>query len=167
MANREYIVKDERLKYQGLFNVSELYKHMDEYFEEKGYDKVEVKNAEIVNDSGIRFIEIIVNPFKKTTDYAKVLFDVRLVIENMKDVEVEKNGIKVLVQHGLVDFEFNVMVDTDYENRWKDTKKHVFWRILVDKFFMKEYTKQYYDEAMNDFKMLKYQLESFLNMFKQ
>jgi hypothetical protein len=167
MADSEFIIKDERLQYSGLFNVAELHKHIDEYFEEKGYDKGEIKNAEIVNDSGERFIEVIFRPWKKITDYAKVSFDLRLTIEDMKDVEINKNGIKIIVQHGNIHIEFDVIVTTDYEERWSDTKTLVFWRILFDRFFLKEYTKQYYAEGMDDFKMLKYQIQSFLNMFKE
>ena len=167
MGNEEFIVRGERLQYEGLFNVSDLHKHIDEYFEEKGYDKCELKNAEVINDIGERFIDIVFEPWKKITDYAKIEFNVRLTIQDMKDVEVEKNGIKVIVQHGLIHFDFDVKVVTDYENRWSDTGKQVFWRILADKFFLKEYTKQYFTEGMDDFKMLKYQIQSFLNMFKR
>ncbi len=166
-ADQEYIIREERVQYEGLFNVGDLHKHIDEYFEEKGYDKGEDKNAEIVNDSGERYIEVIFRPWKKITDYARVEFDVRLTIEHMKDVEVEKNGIKILIQHGKVHIEFNVTVSTDYEDRWSDTKKHLFWRIIFDRFFLKDYRKQYHAEGMDDYKMLKYQIQSFLNMFKQ
>lgn len=167
MGEQEFIIKEERLQYEGLFNVNDLHKHIDEYFEEKGYDKGEDKNAEIVNDTGERYIEVIFRPWKKITDYARVSFDVRLTIEHMKDVEVEKNGIKIIVQHGKIHLEFNVIVTTDYEDRWADTKNYVFLRILFDRFFLREYTKQYYAEGMDDFKMLKYQIQSFLNMFKE
>lgn len=167
MVESDYLVREERLEYEGLFNVADLHKHIDEYFEEKGYDKCEVKNAEIINDNGERFIEIVFTPWKKVTDYARISFEVRLTIENMKDVEIEKNGIKILVQHGQVGFEFHVKLDTDYETRWNDTRTLVFWRVLFDRFFFKDYTNQYRAEGIDDYKMLKYQIQSLLNMFKQ
>ncbi|MCB9358451.1 hypothetical protein H6503_00825 [Candidatus Woesearchaeota archaeon] len=170
-AYRTYLVDKHRMNYEGLFVVQDLYKLIDEYYEEKGYDKREFKNAEIVRDDGVRFIEIIFEPWKKITDYAKSVVKLRMLMENVKDVEIEKDGVKVNAHHGQLSFVFDVYVDTDYEERWGgkwgNKAIYAFIRLLFDKYFFKRYTQQYFAEALDDYKLLQYQIKSYLNMNKQ
>ena len=44
MAERETLIDNYRVIYEGLFSVKDLYSLIDEYFEEKGYDRREKKN---------------------------------------------------------------------------------------------------------------------------
>ena len=66
MSEREILVDKRRMTYEGLFSVADLYSLIDEYFEEKGYDKHEKKNIERVTPNG-KDIEIEVEPWKKIT----------------------------------------------------------------------------------------------------
>jgi len=166
-TQRDILVDRHRLQYEGLFVVQDFYKLIDEYFEEKGYDKREFKNVEVVRDDGIRYLEIIFRPWKKITDYARVVQELRLIMENVKEVEVEKDGVKTYAHQGKVLCTFNVFLDTDYEDKWG--RKPPFWvvRILFDRYFFKSYTKQYYAEALDDYRMLVYQIKAYLNMSKE
>ena len=69
MAERETLIDNYRIQYEGLFSAVDLYTMIDEYFEERGYDKVEKKNIERVSKEG-KFIEVEMQPFKRITDYA-------------------------------------------------------------------------------------------------
>ncbi|MFT4343860.1 MAG: hypothetical protein ACMXYE_03890 [Candidatus Woesearchaeota archaeon] len=166
-AQRTYLVDKQRIKYEGLFVIQDLYKLIDEYFEEKGYDKCELKNAEVVRDDGARFIELLFEPWKKLTDYVKSRIKLRLIIEESKDVEIQKNGVKVHAHHGKILFTFDVYMETDYEKRWADGGTFSVIRVLFDKYFFKDYTKQYSAEALDDYKMLVYQIKAYLNMHKK
>lgn len=163
---RTILVERQRLHFEGLFSVADLYKTIDEYYEEKGYDKREIKNAEIVRDDGVRFIEIIFEPWKKITDYAKSVIKTRVVMENVKTVEVEKEGLKISANQGKVLFVFDVYTETDYEGRWGSKGIFTFVRIMFDKYFFKNYTRLYEAEAMDDFKLLLYHIKTNLNMNK-
>jgi hypothetical protein len=165
-AQRTYLIDKHRFNYEGIFIVQDLYKLIDEYFEEKGYDKCEIKNAEIVRDDGVRYIELVFEPWKKITDYAKVQIWLRVIIEDIKEVEIEKEGIKVNAHQGKVMFTFDVVVDTDYEDKWGTKTIFAVFRIFFDKYFLKKYTQQYYAEAIDDYKMLVYQIKTYLNMHK-
>ena len=165
-AQRNFLVDRQRMHYEGIFVVADLYKLIDEYYEEKGYDKREIKNAEIIREDGVRYIEIIFEPWKKITDYAKSTIKLRMIMENVKDIEIEKEGLKIRANQGKILFVFTVYVDTDYEGKWSQKPTFTFFRILFDKYFFRNYTNQYYAEAMDDFKLLVFQIRSFLNMNK-
>lgn len=165
-AQRDYLVNRQRMQYEGLFVIGDIYKLISEYFEEKGYDKREVKNAEIVRDDGVRYIEIIFEPWKKITDYAKSAIKVIMIMENVGAVEIEKEGLKINAHQGKILFNFSAYVETDYESRWAQKTTYNFIRILYDRYFFKRYTEQYRAECMDDFKLLVYQIRAYLNMNK-
>ena len=64
MSEREVVIDKMRMGYEGLFDVSELYKLIDGWLREKGYDKREKRMAEKVTEGG-KFIEWEIEPWKK------------------------------------------------------------------------------------------------------
>ena len=163
-AQRTFLVDKYKMQYEGLFDILDLYKLITEYFEEKGYDKRELVNAEMVNDNDEKFIELIIQPWKKLTDYAKSEIRVRIIMEDVKKVEIEKNGIKINAHHGKIFFTFDVYVDSDYEGRWGMTGNFALIRLLFERFFFSHLLKQANAESINDFKTLVYQIKVFLNL---
>ena len=165
MAEREVLVDKERLTYEGLFSMADLYSLIDEYFEEKGYDKREKKNIERVTPEG-KNIEIWLEPWKKITDYAKSVISLRILVADLKEVEVEKEGVKIKVNQGNVQMVFDVFLETDYENLWESKPMFFFLRTLVDKYIYRDYTNRNKGEAVNDMRTLLYQIRSYLNLFR-
>ncbi|MBS3142014.1 hypothetical protein J4464_01365 [Candidatus Woesearchaeota archaeon] len=165
MSEREILVDKRRMTYEGLFSVADLYSLIDEYFEEKGYDKHEKKNIERVTPNG-KDIEIEVEPWKKITDYAQSIIRVRILMTGIKEVEVEKDGVKIKLNQGKVQLIFDAIFETDYEHRWEAKPVFHFVRTIVDRYLYKTYTNQYKGEVMNDFNMLVYQIKAFLNLYR-
>ncbi len=165
MAEREILVDKQRLQYEGLFNFSDLYAMIDEWFEYKGYDKREKKNIESIKPDG-KYIEIEFEPWKKITDYAKSVIKVRMIANDMKVVEIERDGVKIKVNQGKLQFVFDVYLETDYENRWEQKPMFVFLRTLFDKYIFRTYTTSYQNEVLADFKDLHSQIRSFLNLYR-
>ena len=163
-AQRTYLVTKSKFQYEGLFIIQDLYKVVDEYYEEKGYDKREIKNAEIVRDDGVRFLELMFEPWKKITDYAKSVIKLQIIMEDVREVEIERNGLKIRAHHGRVLCVFDAYVETDYESIWERSVTRAVIRVLYDRFFLKHYTKQYNAEVLDDYKMLVYHIKTFLNM---
>ncbi len=165
MAEREVMVDKMRLTYEGLFSIYELYKMMDEWFEEKGYDKREVKNIESVFPEG-KYIEIIMEPWKKLTDYAKSVIKVRMIFSDIKEVQVEKEGVKVNLNQGRAHFVFDAYLETDYEHKWEAKPMFFFIKTLYDKYFYKSYTKQLQAEVVDAVTELHARIKGFLNLYR-
>ncbi|MFH1054102.1 MAG: hypothetical protein V1740_06810 [Candidatus Woesearchaeota archaeon] len=166
MAEREIIVDRNRLTYEGLFSVIDLYTMIDEFFEDKGYDKREKKNVERVKAEG-KYIELELEPWKKLTDYAKSVIKVRILMSDIKEVEVEKEGVKVKLNQGKVQFVFDAYLETDYEHRWEMKPMFFFIRTLLDKFAFKNYTVSFKNEVKSDLSQLIIMIRSFLNLYRQ
>src|SRR3989344_777221 len=106
MVEREPIIENYRIQYEGLFSVGDLYSLIDEYFEEKGYDKREKKNIERVSKEG-KFIEVEMEPWKKITDYAESVLKVRMQLTNITETIIEKDGVKVKMNQGKANILFS------------------------------------------------------------
>ena len=164
MAERELLVEN-KVGYEGLFSVKELYRLIDAFFREKGYDKREIKNSEKVTPEG-KFIEVEMMPWKKVTDYAKNEIWMRIIIENLKEVEVEKNGVKVKLNQGSLKIVFYGYLTTDYENRWEQKPMFFFIRTLFDKFFLKQYVDDFKKNLLGDVNLIRNQVDGFLNLYR-
>ncbi len=165
MAERELIVDHARLNYEGLFDASELYALIDAWFRDKRYDKKELKNAEKVRPEG-KYVELELMPWKKISDYHKHEIKIRMIMNDLKEVEVEKDGRKVKLNQGLVQFVFDGYLTTDYENRWENKPYYFFMRTLFDKFFFKSYTSKYKQLLLDDVNDLMTQIKAFLNLYR-
>jgi hypothetical protein len=165
MSEREVIVDKVRLSYEGLFSVADFYKMIDEFFEEKNYDKRELKNIERVSPEG-KYIEIELLPWKKVSDYAKNEIRVRMMMSNIKDVEVEKDGVKVKLNQGNLQIVFDAYLTTDYENRWESKPYFFFLRTIFDKYLYRPFQSGFQQGVKSDFVELRDRIKAFLNLYR-
>lgn len=165
MSEKRLIIDQLRLNYSGLFNLGDMFRTIDAWFYEKGYDRHEKKNEEQILPSG-RFVEIELRPWKKTTDYAKNEIRLRIFVKDMKDVEVEKDGVKLRLQQGDIHMIFDAFLETDYENRWESKPMFYFFRALFDKFVFRVYTDKYEGVLVNDTHDLYNRIKAFLNLYR-
>lgn len=165
MAEQKLVVEGLELSYEGLFDVKELYKTVDDYLKETAYDKVEKINAEYVKPEG-KYIELTLEPNKKISDYVQYRIRMRVYITNLKDVEVEKDGKKQKLNHGKVYIRFDAILETDYEHRWEQRPLFFFLRVLVDKYVYKFYTGKYEGDLKTDLTNLHTRIKAFLNLYR-
>ncbi len=165
MAERELIVDHIRLTYEGLFEATELYKLIDGWFREKGYDKREIKNVEKVRPEG-KYVELELMPWKKVTDYLMFEIKLRIIMTDLKEVEIEKEGRKMRLNQGSVKIVFDGYFTTDYENRWENKPAYYFMRTLFDKFFLRSYTDKYKGTLVSETNQLHSTVRAFLNLYR-
>jgi len=165
MAEREIVVDKMRLSYEGIFKITDLYKLIDGWFRQKGYDKREKRIAESVTKNG-KFIEWELEPWKKITDYAKIVIRLRVIITDVKEIDVEIDKTKVKMNQGKADFIFDGLLETDYENRWETKPLFFFLRTLFDRFIFKPYTIGFESNCVDDVNDLQSRIRSFLNLYR-
>jgi hypothetical protein len=165
MPEREVIIDKLRMTYEGLFSVAELYTMIDEWFREKGYDKKESKNIEVVRPEG-KQIELVLEPWKKVTDYAKNIIKIRILMTDIKDVEVEKDHTKVKLNQGKIQLVFDAFMETDYESRWEGKPIFYFIRTVFDKYFYKPFLAGFETGVKADTMDLHKRIAAFLNLYR-
>ena len=153
----------ESFTYKGLIDVKGLYRLLDKWFAERGYDKMEEWNYEEVYEDG-KQITLKLKPYKKLSDYAMVEIRINAVLSKLKETEVEHDGVKTTLMKGQAKFQFETFVVTDYEGRWGSKPFYFFLKTLLDKFFFGSYTEKYEAVVIKDKDNLRRELKSFLNM---
>lgn len=165
MVEREVIVSKQKLYHEGLFSATELYKLIDEYFENLQYDKREIKNIESVREKG-KYIEIEMEPHRKITDFIEYKIHIRMIMENLTEVKVEKGKRKIKTNKGDLKIVFDAYVETDYEARWEDKPSFYVIRALFNKFLYPSQRMKYSAEVKQDLMHLIDNIKSYLNMIK-
>ena len=164
MAERRLVVDHMRLKYEGLFDLFEFYKLIDNWFREKAFDKREIRNQEHVRQDG-KYVELVLMPWKKISDYARHVIRIELRVFNLKEVVVERDGNRVKVNQGKVDIILDGYLDTDHEDRWEQKPFYFFMRTLFDKFVYRTYSTQYEELLVENVSQLHTLMKSFLNLY--
>ncbi len=165
MVERDIVVDRMKIEYEGLFSARELYKLIDNWFFEKGYDKREKQSSEIIKPTG-KYVEMEFEPWKKVTDYAKNVIWIRLIMEDVKEVEIEKDGAKVKLNQGKVHIVFKGFLETDYEHRWEGKPIFYFIRVIFDKYLYKPFTMGFKQGVKEDVVHLHTQIKAFLNLYR-
>lgn len=153
----------ESFSYKGLIDVKALYRLIDKWFKEHGYDKFEVWNFEEVYEDG-KQITLKLHPYKKLSDYVKVEIRINAILSKLKETVIEQDGVKISLMRGQAKFTFDTFVVTDYEGHWGNKPFYFFIKTLMDKFFYRSYTDRQEEILLSDKDKVKREIKSFLNM---
>jgi hypothetical protein len=165
MTERTLVIDQQKLSYDGLFDLAELYRLIDSWFYEKGWDKYEHINEEQTTPEG-RQIRLVLEPWKSITDYFKIIIRIKANFNDIKDIEVEKEGKKVRLNQGEVKMIFDGYVLSDRHGRWN--KKPFLWflSIIFNKYLFKENYNKAERWLLSDLDDFYQRIKSFLNTYK-
>ena len=165
MAEIKTLIDGRSLSYEGVFNLKDLYRIIDSWFKDRGYDKQEIKNWEDVSENEKQIvIEII--PYKKVSDYARIDIRLFMIFSKIAEIEVEKDSLKFKMNKGRAEFYFDAYVVTDYENKWESRPIFFFIKNVFDKWIYRIYTSNYDSEAIRDATEIENEIRSYLNMHR-
>ena len=165
MAEKKLVIDQLKLTYEGLFDLNSFYRLIDSWFYEKQYDKHELRNYEQVLPTG-KDIELELLPWKKTTTYFKNIIRMRIRFLNIKDVEIEKEDVKLNINQGTIRMVIDGYLESDYEGWWEDRPMFYFIRTLFDKYIYKSQFNKYQGWLIHDIQDLHSRIQKFLNLYK-
>jgi len=163
MAERRHLIDNLTINYSGLFKASDLYNIIDQWLFDTRYDKRELRNSELLRPEG-KYLDLLLLPWKKITDYAKYEIKISIIIKNLTQVEVEKEGKKIKMDKGEVIITLDGYLETDYENVWEAKPVYYFLRTLFDKYVYKLYTSRFEAGLKSDIFHLNRIIKGFFNM---
>ncbi|MBI2662278.1 hypothetical protein HYX11_02355 [Candidatus Woesearchaeota archaeon] len=165
MSERTLVVDHLKLSYEGLFNASELYNIISSWFYEKGWDWYEKMNQELVTPSG-KQIRWLFEPWKNISDYYKLVMAIKIHILDVKQVEVEHEGQKIKLDHGVIRITFDGYVVSDRKGKWTNKPFTWFLSIIFEKYFFREHYSKFELWIKSDVDDLHQKIKSYLNVFK-
>lgn len=165
MSDLRIIVDHIQLEYSGLFDLNGMFKMIDGWLFERGYEKRTNKNFEETTPTG-KFIEWEIASWFKQTDYIRNIIKVRMLFYDLKKVEATKDKEKAKVTQGRVIMYFDGYIEFDYLHYWDEHPVLHFLRTIYDKFVFKAYTERFEQRITRDVHELYGLLEKYFNVYR-
>ncbi|MEK6820148.1 MAG: hypothetical protein AABX71_00365 [Nanoarchaeota archaeon] len=150
-----------KVKQKGIFAFKELYKFCYVWLVDKEYWVVEKGYTEKIGAEG-KDIEVHWEATRKISDYFRFYLKIDWMILGMKNVEVEKNGVKVGMNKGYPEIKITAILEKDYEHRWENKAVLKFLRGLYDRYIIRARIEKYEDQIHEEGDEFLAQVKSFL-----
>ena len=165
MTEKKSVVTGREIKYEGIFSVSELVSTVKEFMSKRGYSYKIGMNVETVKPHG-KFIKIEAT-FKRTiNEYCTYEVGLEYIFENIKEVEVVREGTKLRMNKGKAMISINSYVMTDYEGYWEKSPITYVMRHLMQKFILGDPHKRWMDDVKKDVGDVVAEINAFFNLQK-
>jgi hypothetical protein len=166
---RVRLVDEAGLNYSGPMNVQEFITKIDEVIDGLGYNKRELSFSEKIKENK-KDITLAYEPWKNITTFAKYVMAVQISITDIKDECIKLDGKNYNLQKAKVSGRLSSFVETTTQWHWHTQPIIYFLLGVIDKYIwqLRWYSIfSNYDEQVNaDVGKLKYELESFLNIYQ-
>lgn len=158
-------VKTEKIVYEGIFKLPEVYKLINDWAKDKDYVLVEKKCLESVTEKG-KNVECEFEPFKKLTDYAQSKVNVKVAAFDCTEVEVKKDKKRQKFSKGRLEINVDAYLETDYEARWEAKPVFFVLRTLFEKYLYAPFLSGFTKRIKSDAEILIDNIKAFLNLYK-
>ena|SRR3989338_5097226 len=166
MVEQNLIINQRELRYKGIFRSSEIFRTINHALEELGYNKKEKKTEELVTETGKR-TTIELRPDKVKTSYFKLYIKIRIILDNVTLISIEKAGQVITYEQGDVLIIFDSWVLTDYADRWNMKPLIYFLKALINKYIYKfPLESGFVGELVSDTATIYARLKKLLNSYK-
>ena len=165
MSHLKIVVDHEKIDYSGPFDASDLFRLIENFVNERGFDKKQDKDFE-QNTANGKFIEWQMSPWKKITDYIKYIIKVRVLGYDILKSDTISNGKKTKVDSGKIIIVIDGFVEYDYDSKWDDKPVLFFLRTIYDYFIFKAYTERFEQRLVHDINHLHDHIEKFFNLYR-
>ena len=165
MPERRLVIDHLKFSYEGLFNAGELFTVIGQWFFDKQWDWYEKVNDEIVTPEG-KQMRIVLQNWKNASEYYKLILDMKILMIDVKEVEVEHKGQKLRLNHGVVRIMFDGQVYSDRAGLWTTKPFNWFLSILAEDYFFKDHYKKTEAWLKSDVDDIYHKIKEYLNVFK-
>lgn len=160
---RKLLVSGLNISYEGLFDSSDFFRLIEDWFRQNGYEKKEIKHVERVGEKG-KFINFEVMPWKDINDYTRLEIYVRVIINDMVETKIKRKDFETKINKGKVSISIDAFLATDIRNRMESRPMYFFLRTIFDKFLHREYLSDVEKQLMTDVKNFHSELKAYLNL---
>ena len=165
MSHLKIVVSQNRIEYKGPFDLNNLFKLIDNFIWERGFEKRQEKDFEQNTPSG-KFIEWQSSPWKTIYDYGQYIIKFNITGFDVTKSDVMVEGKKKKVDNGRILIVIDAFVNYDRDNFWEGTPLLYFWRVLHDYFIFKAYTERFEQVLVHDVNHVHDLIEKYLNVYR-
>jgi|TARA_Y100000310_G_scaffold216244_1_gene217262 hypothetical protein len=165
MSELRLVVDHLRLNYTGPFDANALFKNINVFLFERGWDSKIEKEFEQNTKTG-KQMEVQIRCWKRISDYVRYWPKVRILVYNYNKVDALVNNKKVKVGNGRAVIYIDGYMELDESHRWEKFPFFQFLRSIYNNFIYKVYTERFEQRLSYDMHHLYDTIERFFNMYK-
>ncbi len=165
MGHLKIVVDHEKIEYSGPFDANDLFRMIDNFVFEKGFDKRQDKDFEQNTQNG-KFIEWQVSPWKKITDYIQYIIKVRVLGYDIQKINADAGSKKRKIDTGRLVIVIDGFMVYDYDSYWDNKPILFFFRTIFDYFVFKVYTERFEQRLVHDINHLHHNIEQLFNLYR-
>ncbi len=165
MVERKAVIEGLKIGYNGLFELNEFYRTVEDWRIKQGREKQILKKLEHAEKTG-KDIEWFMEFWKMTGEYAKPVVRIRALFTNIANVNIKKDGYTKTYQKGEAVILLDGILETLLEGRWTQRPLFVFFRTLFDKYLHKYWTEKFDAQLKKDTMDLHRHIEAFFSLYK-
>lgn len=167
MAKEDSIIKGAKIKYKGTFDFKLLYKKLREWLmREKYADPCEVgekKYSEKIKPTG-KQMEVVWSTSKKEEGgYFSLIMDIKLFVNNLNEVEVDKDGKKIKLDNCEIEMEFSSKLVRNPDGKWDENS---FMFKAYERYIIADKIEQFKIDVYKDTNKLMDEVKSFLSLYR-
>ena len=165
MVEKKIVVDQLRLSYNGIFDINEFYRAVEDWIARNGMEKETKKKLEHVLPAGKR-LEWCIECWRKVADDSKTLVRMRALFKDVREIEVAKGSSRIRVNQASVLILFDGILETDIEGKWHQKPMFYFTRALFDKYIWKFHTNRFEAALIKETYDMHKTLQDFFNRYK-
>ena len=129
-------LKEERIQFEGIFDLKELYKHAHDWLAWRKFDIAENKYKEKIKPTG-KEIEAEWEITRDIDEYSQFKIKVKWQAFAITDIEVQREGGKVKMNKGEVNIYVSAALVLDRQDKWEETPFVKFMQSFFEKYLYK------------------------------
>ena len=135
MSTTRTLLNNQKIKFNGVFDLEALYTHMHDWLTARGFSLQEKKYKEKHKGENREF-EIEWSAVKEVDEYSKYTISTTFAI-GVKDISVDVDGEKKTRQQGNIEIYVTVDLTLDREDAWESTPLIKFFKTFYEKYLYK------------------------------
>jgi len=165
MANVIAVLADERIQYDGYFDLAEIYKHAYNWLTWRKFEVAEKKYTEKVKAAG-KEMQMLWEATKSLDEYSRYEFKLRWELFAVRDEEVKKGNAVVKMQKGEINIYVTLNLVTDRQDYWAQNAFYSFMRAFYDRYLYRSSIARLKVEGWKLGWEYFNELKSFLNLYR-
>tara|TARA_Y100000310_G_scaffold339688_1_gene433145 strand:+ start:2366 stop:2854 length:489 start_codon:yes stop_codon:yes gene_type:complete len=154
-----------RIKKTGIYNIKDLCKSIQDYFNDRKYG-YQLKDSQSKGNAKGHDVSIKYQAIKKIDNYVRFHIDMELFILSMEKVKIKTK----LLDKGKMDINFKAYLFLDYKNKWNTNifARFLNWiynNFMIRKKIKKHYSSNLYIELINLQDIVKKKLDLYLHEY--
>lgn len=159
----KYISEGHQIKQKSIFDFDDLYLTLHNWFLFYNYTRNEVEYKVI--DAANR-VELRWENKRDIDHYVRLHIHMGLVITGLDKAEVVKDGVKIKMDKGTVEFRITAFMEKDYTGDWSKTPFRKKIREMYDKYIIRNRLEQYKKLLATDERNFMHEIRSFLSLYR-